>query len=156
MNEPLYQDAREIGKAVLKSYEEEKIGEIYLTYTVFQNTVKQVPTLLKLLPANSLVDSLQDPGVVLDEDKSGPMNFEPSAETALDYIIPKYIYSLIYGGMLEAIASENGARMSAMDAATSNAEELMDELELKYNRARQGSITQELTEIIAGAEGVNS
>jgi len=68
--------------------------------------------------------------------------------------IPKYIASLLYGALNEAAASENGARMQAMDAATSNAEDMMESLELQYNRARQGSITQELTEIIAGAEAV--
>ena len=66
----------------------------------------------------------------------------------------KYIASLLYGALNEAAASENGARMQAMDAATSNAEDMMESLELQYNRARQGSITQELTEIIAGAEAV--
>ena len=84
-----------------------------------------------------------------------PMNFEPDAEDALDAIIPKYMTSLIYGALLEAVASENGARMSAMDSATSNAEEMIEELGLEYNRARQGSITQELTEIIAGANAIN-
>ena len=70
-------------------------------------------------------------------------------------IIPKYLTSLIYGAFMEALASENCARMQAMDSATSNAEELIDDLTLKYNRARQGSITQELTEIIAGAEAIS-
>ena len=70
-------------------------------------------------------------------------------------IIPKYINSLIYGGMVDSVASENGARMQAMDSATSNAEEMIDDLTLKYNRARQGSITQELTEIIAGAGAIS-
>ena len=73
---------------------------------------------------------------------------------ALDMIIPKYISSLIYGALMEAAASENGARMQAMDNATSNAEDMISDLSLKYNRARQGSITQELTEIIAGAEAL--
>ena len=88
------------------------------------------------------------------EDKV-PMNFEPEDEEALNLLIPKYITSLIYGGMIEAVASENGARMQAMDSATSNAEEMIDNLTLLYNRARQGSITQELTEIIAGANAIS-
>jgi F-type H+-transporting ATPase subunit gamma len=70
-------------------------------------------------------------------------------------IIPKYMTSLIFGGMVEAVASENGARMQAMDSATSNAEEMISSLSLQYNRARQGNITQELTEIIAGAEAIS-
>ena len=83
------------------------------------------------------------------------MNFEPEDEEALNLLIPKYITSLIYGGMIEAVASENGARMQAMDSATSNADEMIDKLTLLYNRARQGSITQELTEIIAGANAIS-
>jgi F-type H+-transporting ATPase subunit gamma len=83
------------------------------------------------------------------------MNYEPEAEEALDVIIPKYMNSLIYGALMEAVASENGARMQAMDSATSNAEDMIAELSLSYNRARQGAITQELTEIVAGASAIN-
>ena len=83
------------------------------------------------------------------------MNYEPEAEEALDMILPKYVCSLIFGALVEAVASENGARMAAMDSATSNAEEMIDKLSLLYNIARQGSITQELTEIIAGANAIN-
>ena len=95
-------------------------------------------------------DGLED----ADEDKA-LMNFEQDEEEALNLLIPKYVTSLIYGSMVEAVASENGARMQAMDSATSNAEEMIDKLSLQYNRARQGSITQELTEIIAGAEAIS-
>ena len=83
------------------------------------------------------------------------MNFEPEAEEALGMIVPKYVNSLIYGGLMQAVASENGARMQAMDSATNNAEEMISDLGLKYNRARQSSITQELTEIIAGANAIS-
>ena len=83
------------------------------------------------------------------------MNYEPNETEALDMIIPKYVTSLFYGALVEAVASENGARMTAMDSATNNAEEMLGKLELQYNRARQGSITQELTEIIAGANAIN-
>ena len=83
------------------------------------------------------------------------MNYEPNEDEVLDLIIPKYISSLIFGALVEAVASENGARMTAMDSATSNADEMISNLSLLYNRARQSSITQELTEIIAGAEAIN-
>ena len=83
------------------------------------------------------------------------MNYEPDEDEVLDIIIPKYVTSLIYGALMEAVASENGARMQAMDNATSNADEMISDLELKYNRARQSSITQELTEIIAGAQAIS-
>jgi len=83
------------------------------------------------------------------------MNFEPHDEEALKMIIPKYMTSLLHGALIESLASENGARMQAMDNATNNAQEMIDSLTLLYNRARQGSITQELTEIIAGAEAIS-
>ena len=78
-----------------------------------------------------------------------------NGEEALNLLIPKYLNSIIFGAFIEAVASENGARMQAMDAATSNAEEMISALSLAYNRARQGAITQELTEIISGAEALN-
>jgi len=106
------------------------------------------PKLMKLLPIDSEQSNQEE------DTSKAIMNFEPEDVEALDMIIPKYITSLIYGAMMEAIASENGARMQAMDSATSNAEEMISDLSLKYNRARQGSITQELTEIIAGAEAL--
>ena len=148
INTPLYSDAVEISQRVLKDFEEEKIGEIYLVYTSFKNTVVHEPKLLKLLPVEFSDKELSD------AERNTPMNYKPGEEAALDMIIPKYIASLLYGALNEAAASENGARMQAMDAATSNAEDMMESLELQYNRARQGSITQELTEIIAGAEAV--
>lgn len=155
INEPLYKDAQDIGRAVLDAFSNNEIGEIYLVYTVFKNTVSQVPTCIKLLPI-SKDDFGKDK---LSSEKSSMddltlMNYEPEAEEALNTIIPKYINSLIYGALVEAVASENGARMQAMDSATNNAEDMISDLSLKYNRARQGAITQELTEIIAGASAI--
>lgn len=148
IEEPIYADAMRISDDLLKAFAEGEIGEIYLAYTAFKNTVSHIPTLLKLLPMDT--DGIED----VDDDKA-LMNFEQDEEEALNMLIPKYITSLIYGGMVEAVASENGARMQAMDSATSNAEEMIEKLSLQYNRARQGSITQELTEIIAGAEAIS-
>ncbi|MBQ9764825.1 MAG: ATP synthase F1 subunit gamma [Lachnospiraceae bacterium] len=149
INEPEYADARAIGEAVLKEYIDGNIGEIYLAYTSFKNTVSHEPKLIKLLPIN-----VEDNGEEVNT-KEALMTFEPDEEEILDAIIPKYINSLIYGALVEAVASENGARMQAMDSATSNAEEMIADLSLKYNRARQGAITQELTEIIAGADAIS-
>ena len=150
INEPMYKDAMDIGQAVLKAYMAGEISEIYLAYTCFMNTVSQVPVFIKLLPVNA-----DDVKVKQDENSDCVMTYEPEEEEALDIIIPKYVSSLIYGALVESIASENGARMTAMDNATSNAEEMISDLSLKYNRARQGSITQELTEIIAGANAIS-
>ena len=148
MEEPIYSDAMEISRDLLDAYADGEIGEIYLAYTFFKNTVSHIPTLKKLLPVS--VDEF----VLSEEEKRIPMNFEPTEEEVLEMIVPKYVSSLIFGGLVEAVASENGARMSAMDSATSNAEEMLSDLSLKYNRARQSSITQELTEIIAGANAI--
>lgn len=149
IEEPTYEQAQEISKRVLEDFEKGEIGEIYVAYTEFRNTVSHVPKLVKLLPIEKKED-------VFDEasDRLTLMNFEPSEEEVIALLIPKYITSILYGSFVEAVASENGARMQAMDAATNNAEEIIDDLELKYNRARQGAITQELTEIIAGAEAI--
>ena len=149
MEAPTYEDAQAISKEVLSAYAKGEIGEIYLAYTHFKNTVSHEPTLLRLLPVQVKEEDLAA------NDADLLMNFEPNEEEALDMIIPKYITSLIYGALVEAVASENGARMQAMDSATSNAEDMINDLSLKYNRARQGSITQELTEIIAGAEAIS-
>lgn len=149
VEEPSYAEAMMLSRTLLDSYAAGEIGEIYLAYTGFKNTVVHEPKLLKLLPVEPVVQEQPT-----EEDKT-LMNFEPEDDEALDLIIPKYVTSLIYGGLVEAVASENGARMQAMDSATSNAEEMIDDLSLMYNRARQGSITQELTEIIAGANAIS-
>ena len=156
INEPIYADAMEIGKELLSQFKSGGIGEIYLAYTIFKNTVVQIPTLIKLLPIDAediISEQEEEPESPLD--KITLMNYEPEPEEALDAIIPKYINSLVFGGLVESHASENGARMQAMDSATSNAEEMISDLSLKYNRARQASITQELTEIIAGASAIS-
>lgn len=152
IEEPVYADALAVSKEVLGAFARGEISEIYLAYTGFKNTVVHEPTLLKLLPVE-VGDAPEGSGE--DVEDKALMNFEPEDEEALDLIIPKYITSLIYGGMVEAVASENGARMQAMDSATSNAEDMISNLTLLYNRARQGSITQELTEIIAGANAIS-
>ena len=149
IEEPSYASASEISKNVLKSYIDGEIGEVYIAYTAFKNTVTHEPTLLKVLPVE------QAKSEDSESDEKALMNFEPEEDEALSLIIPKYVTSLIYGALVESIASENGARMQAMDSATNNAEDLIQKLSLQYNRARQGSITQELTEIIAGAEAIS-
>ena len=82
------------------------------------------------------------------------MNFEPSAETVLGYVIDQYVNAVLFGALAESAASEQGARMTAMDSATDNAQSIVDSLRLRYNRARQGNITQELTEIVNGSNAV--
>ncbi|MGN0351550.1 MAG: ATP synthase F1 subunit gamma [Roseburia sp.] len=146
---PVYEDAAALCKEVLDAFVAGEIGEIYLAYTHFKNTVSHEPKLMKLLPVE--VNEAE----VGEIDSKIMMTYEPNEEEALDMIIPKYVTSLFYGALVEAVASENGARMQAMDSATSNAEDMISDLSLKYNRARQGAITQELTEIVAGASAIS-
>ena len=151
MEAPTYPDAASLCNRVLDAFTSGEVGEIYLAYTHFKNTVSQEAKLIKLLPVEIEPDSEENQA----SDSNILMNYEPNEEEALDMIIPKYVTSLFYGALVEAVARENGARMQAMDSATSNAEEMISDLSLKYNRARQGSITQELTEIIAGANAIS-
>ncbi len=162
MNNPLFGDAVSIGKTVVSALESGEIDEVYLAYTVFKNTVTHIPTLIKLLPFTQ-EDVQNMEGAAKPEESEGEdgakkaealMNYEPEESETLGYIIPMYMNSLIFGALVEAVASENGARMQAMDSATSNAEEMIDKLGLLYNRARQSAITQELTEIVAGASAI--
>lgn len=149
INAPLFSDATEMTKELLTQFANGEIGEIYIAYTNFKNTVSQEAKIAKLLPI-----SAEDFGSK-EVDSKLLMNFEPSPEEVLDKVVPKYMSNIIYGAFLESVASENGARMQAMDSATSNADEMISSLSLKYNRARQGAITQELTEIIAGADAIS-
>ncbi len=165
IEEPIYADAMELSQDLLEKYSAGEIGEIYIAYTIFKNTVVHVPQLQKLLPLGEYstpTDSVAGsedaesikPDAAVESAKRALMTYEPDEDEALNAIIPKYVTSLLYGALIEAVASENGARMQAMDSATDNAEKMISSLELQYNRARQGAITQELTEIIGGAEAL--
>ncbi len=167
IDEPVYADAIELANELLRKYAEGEIGEIYIAYTIFKNTVVHVPRLQKLLPlgkGSTPTESVTGkegeetilPDAREESAKRALMTYEPDPDEALSAIIPKYVTSLIYGALIEAVASENGARMQAMDSATDNAEKMISSLELQYNRARQGAITQELTEIIGGADALSS
>lgn len=147
MNAPLYSDASDLAHDLMKKYESGEISEIYVAFTIFKNTVTHIPTLLRLLPTDEF-SGQPDEALLL-------MNFEPGPEAVLKAVMPKYISGELYGALIEAQASEHGARMQAMDSATNNAEDMISRLSLQYNRARQGAITQELTEIIAGANAIN-
>ena len=165
IDEPVYADAIELANDILAKYAAGEIGEIYIAYTIFKNTVVHVPQLQKLLPLGEGSTPTESVAGVEGEEQKLPdaaeesakralMTYEPDTDEALSEIIPKYVTTLIYGALIEAVASENGARMQAMDSATDNAEKMISSLELQYNRARQGAITQELTEIIGGAEAL--
>lgn len=139
---PEYEAVSQITKKLMEGFEDGRISDIYLAYTQFKNTVIHIPVLQRLIPVEAPPDY---------QESRSLMEYEPGEEEVLKALIPQYISSLIHGALLESLASENGTRMNAMESATQNAEEMIEALELQYNRARQGTITQELTEIIAGA-----
>ncbi len=163
---PQFSDAKSIGRLAMELFENEMIDEVNLVYTTFISTINHKPTLVKLLPLEEKeVDTEEEAEKEAAEKKSGNqgeeeqeqeeiMTYEPSAEEVLSYLVPQYVESMIFGALIEASASEQGARRVAMESATDNAEEMIDDLNLKYNRARQASITQEISEIVGGAEAL--
>lgn len=144
---PTYLDAKQIADYVTDKFLKGEIGEVYLSYTSFKSTIQQEPQMIRLLPLD--IKNIETTESESNE-PSDLLVYEPSPEAVLGYVIPRYVADVIYGALCEASASENGARMTAMDSATENAQEIQDKLSIQYNRARQAAITQELTEIVAG------
>ena len=136
-------DARVVANMLVDWYKERKIGAVRILYTHFTSANAFTPTLVQLLPFSSegKPDSHGEPRY----------EYEPDQETVLSTVIPMMIHNIIYGAILESYASEHSARMFAMKNATDNASELQSELKLYYNRARQASVTQEISEIVSGA-----
>lgn len=145
-----FYDAKHIADIVLDLYKKKSIDQVEIIYTKFQSALSQVPTIQRLLPAD-----FSD----FEEDSKSNVNtlitFEPSPEVMLDYLVEEYVAISIYAALIESSSSEQASRMQAMKNATENADEMIDSLSLRYNRARQASITQELTEIVSGAEALN-
>lgn len=144
--EPTYNDAKEIADYAIDLFTKGEVGEVYLAYTAFKSTIQQEPTLIRLLPVD--ISEIEEPKT---EGPKDLLIYEPSPEAVLNYLMPRYVTDVIYGGLVESSASEQGARMTAMDSATENANEMIAKLEIESNRARQAAITQELSEIVGGA-----
>jgi F-type H+-transporting ATPase subunit gamma len=134
-------------KVMLDAYDQGRIDRLYLANNVFVNTMTQQPTVEQLLP---VVGDEADQHIAHHWDYI----YEPDAKNVMDALLMRYIESLVYQGLVENIACEMAARMVAMKAATDNAGNLIDELQLVYNKARQAAITQELSEIVSGAAAV--
>jgi F-type H+-transporting ATPase subunit gamma len=143
-----YADAKEIADYVINAYENEELDEVYLIYAKFYNALRQVPTITKILP-------LETPTEEKTEEHFVDYLYEPSAEEILMTLLPKYVASVIYHAMLEGKASEHGATMTAMGNATQNAGEIIDNLTLVMNKVRQAAITDEILDIVGGAEALN-
>lgn len=137
----------EIGNLLTECFLKGEFDELYVIYTNFISVLSQQPSIMKLLPLDSSISEKHETKNV----KKEFIMFEPSSSTVFDAIVPGYVSGMLWGGVCESLASEFGARRTAMESATRNAEDMIDDLSLKYNRARQGSITQEITEIVAGS-----
>ena len=142
-----YEDAQALVQKLIELYREGEIDEIYVAYTHFESTLSHQPSVVKILPIDVTPQEEWQDGVV-------PMRYEPDYSAFLDEAIPHYLNMFIYGAMVEAVACEQAARMMSMDAATKNAEDIIDGLTLMYNRQRQSFITQEINEIVSGANSL--
>ncbi len=141
-------DCFQIAKLICGSYGGDGFGHVFLCYTNFVSMLSQVPTSTSLLPLSDLSSGEKEN----DGKPKDLILYEPSSETVFDAIVPEYLAGILYTSINVSYASELAARRTAMEAATDNAEEMIETLSLYYNRARQASITQEITEIVAGAE----
>lgn len=139
----------QIASIAVNMYKNGEVDEIYLYYTEFVSALSQVPSELKVLPLANLSDA-NDPADNSAKKRS-LTTYEPSPEAVFDAIVPEYVSGMLYGAVVESFASEQGARRTAMESASDNAEEMITKLSLSYNRARQAAITQEISEIISGA-----
>jgi len=141
-----FADAELLGSRVANMYKSGEVDEVYIIYTHFESILAHVPIIVRLLPLKS--DSTE--GVV----NKISMSYDPDAKTFIEHAVPMYLNVSIYGAMMESAVCELASRMTSMDAATRNATEIIDDLTLEYNRKRQGMITQEITEIVTGANAV--
>jgi F-type H+-transporting ATPase subunit gamma len=149
---PTFADIKNIASEVVKLFQDGVYDEVHLVYNEFINAISQVPSTRQLLP-------LEDVGGKKEEKQPGVFtakyDYEPSADAVLNNLLPKYAETLIYSAVLEAKASELGAKMTAMGSATDNASKMINTLTLALNRARQAAITTQIMEIVSGAEAQN-
>lgn len=139
-------DCFSAAKLICDAYKEGRYGHFRLFYTEFQNMLTMVTRRIPLLPLEDFDKKTEN-----EEVSKSVIEYSPNAEEVFKLIVPEYIAFVLYSGICESLASEYAARRTAMDAATKNADEMLENLELYYNRARQANITQEITEIVAGA-----
>ena len=139
--------AQEIGQKLLNMYKSGEADELYIVYTSFISILSYMPKVIKVLPLSAETRKLE--GESFDV-----MSYDPDVNTFLDHTVPLYINTLIYSTMMESNVCEQAARMTSMDAAARNADEIIEDLTLDYNRRRQGAITQEISEIVSGANAI--
>jgi F-type H+-transporting ATPase subunit gamma len=144
---PTVAHAQEIAGVAQQMFLSEEVDEFYLAFSRFRSALVQIPTVQRLLPVE---------GVEAENGRLEHLDFifEPSSEELLKRLLPRYVFNLVYQALLEATASEHGARMTAMSAATDNAGKMISTLTLNLNRARQAAITKEILEVVSGAEAL--
>lgn len=149
---PTVYRAREIADIILDMYNKHEVDEVHIIYTEMISAISLQPKTLQLLPIEigALREDVKEFEIKIDE----KVKYEPSPSAVLDVLIQKYIKGIMYGVFVEAFTSEQNARMTAMDNATKNADEMLQKLNLYYNRARQAAITQEISEIVGGASAL--
>ena len=160
ISEPTFYQARSVSAIMRHKFLNNEYDLIYLLYTKMESSIKMVPVAVRLLPVDVkamsqiLPDNLDNAGMAMS--KGTEIEYMPNPNSVFDYLIDTYTNAIVYGAMVEAYASEQTARLTAMQNATENADEMMKHLELLSNRARQARITTELTEIVNGAEQANN
>ncbi|MFK3939835.1 ATP synthase F1 subunit gamma [Alkalihalobacillus sp. NPDC078783] len=142
-DQPEFSDIKNLTSTTVEMFADQVFDELYIWHNHFVNPISQIPTESKVLPLAGIEDEQSGAGA--------SYIYEPNEQAILDQLLPQYAESLIFGALLDGKASEFGARMTAMSAATDNANSMIDDLTLSYNRARQAAITQEITEIVGGA-----
>ena len=145
---PAYENAREIGSTLTRLFDDEDADEVYLVYNRFESALNQRPVVKQLLPVAEEDDE--------EESNTSYMEYVPDAETVLKRLVPRYVETMVWQALLEGAAGEHGARMTAMKNATDNANDLVRDLTLQMNKARQAQITQEILEIVGGAEALSA
>ena len=143
----VYEDANRVAQVAMEAYKNGEVDEVNLVYTEFISALSQEPKIVKLLPVT--IDNTNTEEKVTKG--KAAVQYLPSADAVLGYILPKYVSGSVYGAIAESFASEQAARRTAMESATDNANEMISKLELVYNRARQAAVTQEISEIVGGA-----
>ena len=150
---PTLQRARDITADMIDTFKADEVDEVYLIYTKIQNALTAEPVMLQLLPLERSHFAPLPPAL---GDPHGEVELFPDAWSVFKQMAPIYMHGMIFGAMTESYCAEQSARMTAMDSATKSAKDMIHDLELEYNRSRQGSITQEITEIIGGAAAVQN
>jgi len=148
-----FTDAEDLGRRVASMYTSGEVDEVYIIYTHFESILAHIPYIVKLLPIR--VETVDDSeGDTPDTADPPEMSYDPDPNTFITHAVPMYLNVSIYGAMMESAVCEQACRMTSMDAATRNATEIIDDLTLEFNRKRQGLITQEITEIVSGANAL--